>query len=113
MYKLYTYIFYYLHISNFFKQKVITSSRIYKNCFQTNLHTHTHTLLALILYLEHEVVLMNKGCTCAVLVALIDNASIMRHASSLVPPLAAQCNFVEVNTLSKPAIYITLERLCK
>jgi len=67
------------------------------------------------MYLEHEVVvLMNKDCcTCAVLVALIDNALIMRHASSLVPLLAAQRNFVEVNILSKPAIYITLERLCK
>lgn len=37
---------------------------------------------------------MNKGCTCA-LVALIDNASTTGHASSLVPPLAAQHNFVK------------------
>lgn len=40
---------------------------------------------------------MNKGSTCA-LVALIDNASTTRHASPLVPPLAAQHNFAEVNT---------------
>lgn len=56
---------------------------------------------------------MNKSCTCA-FVALIDNRqSSTRHASSLVPPLTAQHNFVEVNTLWKPTTYIMLKRLCK